>query len=368
MRDRLFTERARGQFRGQLPQALLHRVRVAVLVGLGFVTVASGAVAGGSSPIRQRLDALERSQETIISHYEVGLAGIGILLGVVAILFPIVTYFTAILPTRREVEKVANLENRLDAKFSEFLESAEATRFNRLIEKATGTDSDARREAAGRLTLEDSTWLTEQHIALLRTAIDDEKDVGVRSQLVHAALSKPTRHGDRIVSDIMRAKFVGLEGRALSYIARDPRPELVALLDEKLAKAEKRFETAFQLIGGAAVNREAMILLLQRPVWRTALPRHERARLLPQLNTWMLAGYLTKDDLRASAWGDMLDPFVIFWRVEKNQMVSSDSPDRASMAQVFEDGVEKRSVFPRDGEFRELVEQAKAAGPTADPE
>jgi hypothetical protein len=368
--DRLFTEQARGQLEGQLARKLTLGIRLAALapfVGFMLTTTGSAAMAASAPPIRQRVEALERSHDTILNHYEVGLAFIGVLLTLVGILFPIVIYFTTILPTKREVEKVVDLENRLEDKFNRFLQSVEARRFNLLIERATGADPDARRDAATRLTMEDNSELTEQHIAALRSAIEDEKDLNIRSYLTHAALSKPTRHGDRIVRDIMGGGFSVLLGRALSYIAHNPRPELEALISRKIEGANDVVQESVQLLGAALINHEAMTYLLRLPVWRTATNRADRARMLATLNAWVTSGFISKEDLRSSAFADAMGTSVLFSSVVDGKIVMSEQPDGATSAQVFEDGVIKKMSVPGQDEFRALVEKAKASsGPESE--
>jgi hypothetical protein len=321
----------------------------------------AGAAAATVPSTRQRLEALEQSHEIIFHHYELGLAFISVLLTLVGILFPIVIYFTTILPTKREVEKVVDLENRLEDKFNKFLESVEVRRFNLLLEKATGADPDARRDAAMRLTLEDTTWLTEQQIAALCAAIALEKDLSIRSQLTHAALSKRTRHGDQIVREIMSDGSNVLLGRALWYIAHNPTPELEGLVRQRLENAEDRVQAATQILGGAVTYHDAMTFLLSLPVWRTALSRADRVRSLTTLNAWMTSGFLSKDDVRSSTWADAMGTRVLFLKVVGGKVVYLDVPDGALSAQIFEDGVIQRTVSPQEAEFAVFAERAKAA-------
>lgn len=149
----------------------------------------------------QRVELLRTNMESYKDQVNTGLAIIGILLGLVGVLLPILTYVTSILPGNKVVAEARRVLSGLDRRFVELSEKEHTRQVDEAIQRLAADDPMLRQAALTYLSLNAHYAFTEKQLFELCEAVRTAADVNVNSPLLNVLANHDSPHVRRLLRD-----------------------------------------------------------------------------------------------------------------------------------------------------------------------
>lgn len=314
--------------------------------------------------LQQELAEMQRRQSELASFSKkasdltsLGLMIVAVLIGVVGLLFPLVTYFTSIRPANNVIAEAKRTMEGLDNRFATLLESYRANQIEDALRRLEEGVDEERQWAANVIGSNADFAFSPHQVFRLTELLDHLEGPHIRYPLLNILANNPCKHSSRYFMRLAQEEGINDLHSVVRYAVTGKDRAIFDVLVNK-SQADRQYLTMF-LHNLMMVSRDEFVNLLNDKEFVAGVPVEVRQQMVMSLAAAVKnAGSMVSiDDLLFVPKPNKDGYIVSFWSGSGREAVEVSDPALAEEVRLSDKQRGRKSVKRGSEEFEELVKE-----------